>query len=263
MTIFYGTIGYVLLSSPNEDRYVLILSDSHSQLPYCGNYIEISDWFKQNINKLNVKLLLEEVPRTKDINLIDIFPNAEHTANLKKLYLDNPSLIHAIDIRNYLIPYSWETKMLVSSNETLKEYLLLIEDFFNFKNVDINKYLDYNLNEQINSVKELKNNFDLIINKYNELKKINEKYMNQPIKNIENNILENINDINDMIMEFLVISKIYKLNNKNIIIHTGLMHANAIVNLLLKYYSYELRYKSNINYNGDCITIPNHVLKKI
>lgn len=262
MKTIYGTIGYILFKHSNKEQYILLLADSHAQLPYCGDSIDISNWFKENMNKLDLKILLEEIPRVDNDLIFEIFPESEHTQKLKNLYLGNPSVIHAIDIRSYLMPYSWEVKNLVSSNETLKEYLVLLEDFFNFKNKQINNYLNYNLNNQLDEHAELKLNFNNILHKYNEFKKTYEKYMNEQIIKIDNSILEETSNIRDMIMEFLVISKIYKLNNKNIIIHTGLLHANEIFKLLIKYYSYELKYKSNINYDNGCTNIPNFIFEK-
>ena len=79
-----GSIGYTLLE--NGKNKVLILSDMHSELPYCEkNGIFVSDWMK---SKTKSKILLEEVPRT-DSTLKELWPSSPHTQKLKELFLSN------------------------------------------------------------------------------------------------------------------------------------------------------------------------------
>jgi hypothetical protein len=125
MTNIYGSVGYTLLR--NKYNTILILADVHSKLPYCENKIDISDWLKMNMNFTNV--LLEEVPRN-GVELNELWTESDHTQKLKDLFLQNSNLIHAIDIRPYLIPFSWEMCELKSDNITLNNYLKKIVILF-------------------------------------------------------------------------------------------------------------------------------------
>ena len=124
-----GSIGYTLLTTGINN--ILILADMHSELPYCeNNGIFVSDWMK---SKKNSKILLEEVPRLGS-TLKELWPTSIHTQKLKNLYLSNSISINGIDVRPFLIPYSWElineTKV---EDMSLKKYFSLIDDFFKIK----------------------------------------------------------------------------------------------------------------------------------
>ena len=132
-----GSIGYSYLS--NGKIKVLILSDMHSKLPYCNNNegIFVSDWLNK---KYKSKVLLEEVPRTGTV-LKELWPESPHTQKLKNLYL-NSRVIDGIDIRPFLIPFSWELfldnqidkiKKDELSKVKLIEYLSIISKFFSLK----------------------------------------------------------------------------------------------------------------------------------
>jgi hypothetical protein len=255
MINIYGSIGYTYLESIHNQypKYILLLSDMHSQLSYCDksdNSIKISEWF-MNKSKIN-NILLEEVPR-EDIKLKELFSDAEHTQDLKEMYLDNQNIIHALDIRPFLIPFSWELIELDLPNITLKEYLSLIENFYNFKHDKISKYLGniYNL-EYIKNNKYLSTHMQYIYNDYLKYKKTNFKFLDQKMLEIYNNnknVLEEINNILDNIMEYFTIAKIYKLkaNRKNILIHAGLSHTEKILSWLINLYEYKIISKNGLN----------------
>ena len=119
-----GSIGYTVLTN-NKDKDILILADNHSQLPYCKNGKFVSDWMK---SKNNSKILLEEVPRIGN-NLKELWPDAPHTQKLKNLFLENSIEIDGVDVRPFLIPFSWELVEEVNDIK-LKEYLDLLDKFF-------------------------------------------------------------------------------------------------------------------------------------
>ena len=107
-----GSIGYTLLENGNNK--VLILSDMHSELPYCEkNGIFVSDWMK---SKTKSKILLEEVPRT-DSTLKELWPSSPHTQKLKDLYLSkqNAKLLNYFPwkILNVLIVVRLEKRTLI------------------------------------------------------------------------------------------------------------------------------------------------------
>jgi len=254
-TSLYGSIGYTYLINEtleknNYPKYILVLSDNHSKLPYCNNYKMISDWLKEKINTNNI--LLEEVPRDNSQKLKDIFINSDHTQKLKKFFINNSNLILGIDIRPLLIKFSWELLELTEMPKlTLNQYLEDIDEFFYFNNhkiKNINK--NYEKGNIINSPCYIQ--FEVIKKIYLNYRKKNINHLNQLLSYIYDNhkiILEDLNNILDNIMEFYVILNIFKpqIDSKNIIIHTGLVHSEKIIYWLNNYYSYKIIEEKGIN----------------
>jgi hypothetical protein len=91
--------------------------------------------------------------------------------------------------------------------------------------------------------------FQEIKDEYNEFINNNKSYLKKTMIEIFNSkkeLLEKINDINSMIMEWYVLLLI--LNNKeNSIIHLGLAHSNRILDIIKDVYSFEVIKKSGIN----------------
>jgi hypothetical protein len=239
----YGLIGYTYLTHNTKNpKFILILADNHSKLPYCNNYTMISDWLKKK--SLNNNILLEEVPRD-NITLKEIFSTSDHTQKLKELFINNPKVINGIDIRPYLIKFSWELLELANIDQikdiSFNFFLEDIDNFFNFKNNKIKK-----LNKHYNEIDIQKLNchiqFKIIKDNYLNYKKKYEDHLNKNIVDIFNNhkyILEECNNILDNIMEFYIILNVFNKNNKNIIIHTGLAHSEKIIFWLTQCYFYE------------------------
>ena len=116
-----------------------------------------------------------------------------------------------------------------------------IDNFFNFKNNKIKE-----LNKHYNEIDIQKLNchiqFKIIKDNYLNYKKKYEEYLSKNILDIFNNdkyILNELNSILDNIMEFYIILNIFNKNNKNIIIHTGLVHSEKIIFWLTHCYFYE------------------------
>jgi hypothetical protein len=282
MKNIYGTIGYTFLNSNEVPNFILVLSDIHSKLKYCDDFIEISEWIKNNM--YNINILLEEVSR-EDFVLGELWESSDHTRKLKDLFLENKSLIHDIDIRPYLIPFSWEllknkdlSNLKMNPKIKLKFYLENVNEFLYFKLNKIRKKLpnvynrnfvkNHKLNIQLNIIKSLFKNY--IIN--------NISFMDLDIVDIHVNhqdILVDLNIILDSCMEWFIIAKMYELtftNNNNIIIHTGLFHSERINNVLHDIYNYKIINQGGINTidnaenNEDltgCITLPNSIEEKI
>jgi hypothetical protein len=274
MTNIYGSVGYTLLR--NKYNTILIFADVHSKLPYCENKIDISDLFKDNMNYINI--LLEEVPRD-GVELNELWTESDHTQKLKDLFLKNSNLIHAIDIRPYLIPFSWEMCELNNKNIiTLSDYIKKINNFLEltdnyFKN---NLSLVYNEKYLMNNIYLGKHFLELhiLFNSYKE------KYINYMGKNIcdlfiENkSILEEFNNILDSSMEWFAIAKMFqlKINKKNVLMHTGLYHSDNIRNKLIELYDYKIidihginsikQIKNTPNYNG-CVSLPSHIKSQL
>lgn len=212
---------------------------NHSKLPYCNNYTMISDWLKKK--SLNNNILLEEVPRD-NITLKEIFSTSDHTQKLKELFINNPKVINGIDIRPYLIKFSWELLELdKTENMLFNNYLEDINDFFNFKNTKIRE-----LNKNYNKLNIIKLNcyiqFKIIKENYLNYIEKYKNFLNKNIVDIFNNdkyILKEFNNILNDIMEFYIILSLFSVNNKNIIIHTGLVHSEKIIFWLTQCYFYE------------------------
>ncbi len=275
MTNIYGSVGYTLLR--NKYNTILIFADVHSKLPYCENKIDISDWFKDNMNFTNV--LLEEVPRD-GVELNELWTESEHTQKLKNLFLQNSNLIHAIDIRPYLIPFSWEMCELKTDNNiiTLNNYLKKINVFLELEDDYFKKKLSLVYNEKylIKNVHLGKHFLELHI-LFNSYKEKYAKYMEKNVCDIfkENKIiLEEFNNILDSTMEWFAIAKMFQLkfNKKNVIMHTGLYHSNNIRNKLMELYEYKIidnngintikDIENNKNYSG-CISLSPSVTSQL
>jgi hypothetical protein len=54
MKNIYGTIGYTFFNSNEVPNFILVLSDIHSKLKYCDDFIEISEWIKNNMYNINI-----------------------------------------------------------------------------------------------------------------------------------------------------------------------------------------------------------------
>jgi len=241
-----GSIGYTLLTNGNNN--ILILSDMHSELPYCkANGIFVSDWMK---TKKNSKILLEEVPRIGN-TLKELWPTSIHTQKLKDLYINNSIVINGVDVRPFLIPYSWELINEAKVEEmNLKTYLHLIDNFFqvkhsyfikDLKNIYTKEYLDNSklgehfMNMKKDILKYIQENKNILKKNISEIYKTN------------NQILEKINDFISNIMEWYIIAKIFQQNNNNFIVHAGLLHTSNLNNLLINEYDYKLSNYDGIN----------------
>lgn len=263
MINIYGSIGYTILKHSNYNK-IIVFADMHDTLKSCENKINISSWMLTKFKSSSI--LLEEVPR-EDVELKELWTNAEHTQELKNLYLQYPNNIKPIDIRPFLIPFSYEILNEVSGklyDITLKEYLTDINDFFNFKNKYLLKNLsNYNLDKLLNTklghhfIKIKKTYLNLLIdihnkinNKIRDLYKLNYKYLN------------NISMLLNFIMEWYICANIDLLKEKPIIVHAGLFHSENIITLLSKFYNYSIVYNMGKNKLMDnkeeqgCINLP-------
>jgi hypothetical protein len=273
MTNIYGSVGYTILR--NKYNTILVMADVHSKLSYCDNKIDVSDWFKENMNIKNI--LLEEVPRD-GVELNELFKESEHTQKLKNLFLQNSKLIHAIDIRPYLIPFSWEMCKLQDENKscefTLEKYLENLDIFFNFKDTYIQNNLSLVYSKKyLMTENKLGEHFIELYKIFESYKKENNMYMKKSIIEIFNNkthrILDEFNNILDSIMEWFIIAKMFQLkyNKKNVIIHTGLYHSKNIIDKLIESYDYSIIDVNGINsieeinkydnYSG-CVSLSNY-----
>lgn len=248
MLNIYGTIGYTVLKNIKLNNMIIILADMHDTLPTCDNQTNISNWFKTKFK--SSKILLEEVPRD-GIELEELWLNAPHTQELKKLFINNPQLIHAVDVRPHLIPFSWELIMKININRdvNLKHYLQDIDKFFCLKSEYIIKNLsNYNKNKLPGT--KLGKHFMIIKRKYRNFLQKFINYKKSTIKQIylkNPKVLYQINKILDEIMEWYICANIILNEIKPIILHTGLSHSEKVINWLLDHYEYIIVDKYGIN----------------
>ena len=237
----YGSIGYTILK--NENHYIIIFADMHDLLKECKNNVIISEWIYNKFNSSYI--LLEEVERIKGIELGEIWGESIHTQKLKELYLNNKNNIIPIDIRPFLIPFSWELKK--NSKITLYNYLMIIDNFFCIEDLYIKGRLKY-YDKKLILLKTLGKHFmALKYIYYNILIKYYE-YINKYLYEIDDKILLDINELLDFIMEWYICSNINSLQNKSNIVHTGLAHSENIIILLTNIYNYKIIYQYGTNY---------------
>jgi hypothetical protein len=243
MTTIYGSVGYFLLKGRNNK--ILLYADKHDDNIGCDNTTDMAGWMKTKFTSSNI--ILEEVPRNNESKLEELWPTSYHTQNLKNLYLENPNIIKGIDIRTFLIPYSWELDGTEEQRTiTLLEYMKKIDEFFSLKNeyciktLPIYKNLQHTLKGK--HFMRLKKNFKNFLNKHQSL-------LGETIHNIKQNnisVLNEVNEILDSIMEWYTIANID--DNRNNVIHVGLAHSEKIVEWLTSHYKYMIEMEQGINY---------------
>jgi hypothetical protein len=238
----YGTIGYTIFNN-NNHHHIIVFADMHDSLKECDNNIIISDWIKNKFD--SSVILLEEVERINDMKLGEIWDESKHTQELKKLYLNNKNKIIPVDIRPFLIPFSWEINK--DTKITLFNYLLMIDNFFCVNDSYIKDKLKYYNHLLIKTTKSGEHFMALKHMYYNFLVKYND-YFHLSLNKINDNILLEINELLDFIMEWFICSNIDYNKTKPIIIHTGLAHSQNILKLLSHIYNYNIIHQSGTNY---------------
>jgi hypothetical protein len=248
MKNIYGTIGYTILQSDEYQIKIIIMADMHDKLPQCENKINVSEWFK---NKLHTsKILLEEVPRD-DVNLIELWSNSIHTQELKNLYLQNPKNIQAVDVRPFLVLFSWEIIDINNKSHdiSLYDYLKSIDNFFTFNHVYFLNKIPFYGENKIKNTKlgehylKIKKNYINFLNKYRHL-------MNKKVYTLTKThryVLEELNEIMSEIMEWNICGNIVTNKNQSIILHAGLAHSEKTIEWLKNHYGFKLIIDQGIN----------------
>ena len=245
MLYLQGTIGYTIFINSVTRKKIIVFADMHDKLPPCPfpNSIKISKWFNKKFK--TAKLLLEEVVRVENMKLEALWDASEHTNDLKLLFLNNQNEIEAIDIRPYLIPYSWETvKQSKDKNMLLRDYFKNIIIFLNLENDFLKnqiKFFNQKISDHLKTI-QIKFMRFLIKNKHLLGKSIIYVFNNNQ------NILEDYNTLLNDCMEWYTCLLIEKYKNKTVMIHAGLYHTEKINSLLKNYYKYEIIYKEGINF---------------
>lgn len=256
MSFLSGASGLTyLVSTIGAIKEILLMHDIHDGVSYCSEtdnkfeHLFVTDYFN---NANDIQKILEETVDTK-VKLTDLWPNAKHTQTLKKLANKNIKDIYSVDIRPFLIPFSWE---LIQTNKTkfgeiiLSKYLVFLEKFFN-KPTDSKVYSKYIKNINIKNEeykKEAATHISDLHNIFNILKKKHQNKLNIKLIDIYNNNIEILYELNNLlsaIMEWYIIILTLS-NSKNSIIHVGLAHSNRIEKILVKYYKFKIKYHNGI-----------------
>ena len=249
--IISGSIGITILKKEynGKNKYILLFSDKHAEVLYCDDVtITISDFLKENMAKHQV--LLEEVPRTNNIELEQLWSGSEHTMNLKDLYLENKYLIIPVDLRPLILPVSYE---IIDMNRndflefTMGEYLFNLDLFFNLKGEIFNRYFT----PLVNNLEIRKTGINkFFMRMYNDYLKIKRKVKRDRtvIYYLDNNIylLNDIDDIYSNIIEFYTLLQIFQTYDLSII-HMGLYHSSSILNCLKNDCNFEILYQNGKN----------------
>ena len=237
MNYIYGSIGYTILKL--NYKKIIILSDMHDVLKPCNkNEIFISKWLENKIKKNKSKILLEEVPNNHN-NLKLLWEESPHTNELKKLYLEKSHLIVGIDIRYLLIPFSLELINDINTNLYIDEYLKQVNDFFSLIFFKLNNFKYFKLENLKNTLIgkhfiKIKNNYKHFLLKYKII------LNNKLVSVITSDFINDFNDILNDIIEWYTCACIFEYDNKSIIIHIGLYHAEKIINLLINIYKFKI-----------------------
>lgn len=242
MKYLSGATGYTILSRGTKD--ILLLADIHDGVNYCerGTGIFIDDYLKKHSK--NSQILLEESINDPELNLTDLWPDAEHTRKLKLLKEKDDSIIPT-DIRPYLIPFSWQ---LAESNKTyqdiqIKKYMSLFDLFFKKKDVVYERfifpYIGCNSRYIANDGDrvKLRQMFDDFNNKiFKELYELAGNKTMQEMLKIQNEkgkfyeYLHKIENLNSLIMEYYILLLTLS-DERNSIIHTGLAHSTRLIDM--------------------------------
>jgi len=238
-----------------KNKKVVLMHDVHSGVEYCSNLdnsIDVSDFFK-NINISN-QILLEESVKG-NAKLTDLWPDAKHTQELKKLALNNLENLEVVDIRPYLIPFSWELletkKEKKLTDKKFKDYLEPLNNFFNkkgslYKNhVEDKKVLDKFFKDK---VCEQLDDLKLLFTHYKEN---NSKLLKENLLYVFKNnlaILHKLNDILSCLMEWYTILLLFTTDRETSIVHVGLAHSTRIKNILIKRYKFKLEDEQGITH---------------
>jgi len=249
MLYLQGTIGYTIFINPITKKKIIVFADMHDNLPPCPfkNSIKISRWFEKKFK--TAILLLEEVVRNNNIKLEGLWNSSDHTTELKNLFLSNKNKIEAIDIRPYLIPFSWE--IIQQSEDKHMIFKNYFKDFLKFLKLEIDLII---IKKNFHNNQKIKEHFKQIKKKFLKYLLNNKKLLNKTIFEIYQNNLNVLEDFNVLLndcMEWYICVLIDNYKHKTIMIHAGLYHTEKVNNLLKNFYNFEKIYEIGINYLND------------
>ena len=254
MRYLSGATGYTIFNSGSlelPNKSILLLSDIHDGVNYClrNQPTEYIDIFLEEKSKSH-QILLEESINDPELNLTELWPDAEHTTKLRELKEENNKII-PVDLRPYLIPFSWQ---FASSNDayrkfTISQYLHCFDNFFNYNGKTYEKFI-FPYYEFINTEnkKRLYTIFILIKNEYLKFKS---KYPGVTkigdLLEKDKSHMDSIDHINSLIMEYYILVLILS-DRRDTIIHTGLAHSTRLKKFLVEDFNFIIKKDSNMTH---------------
>ena len=251
-----GLVGYSLLKNPEKKTYVLLLADIHDGVDYCKlgedgkSSVFIDEILNSFLKEDGYNVLLEEVPRTFNLELKELWPDATHTQRLKDWYIDNQDKVIPVDIRPFLVPFSFQKanyKMIEEKELKMRmsKYVEVLDSLFFLNEISLEESIPFFKNILL----ALENKKDLnkgIMRLYKELKgfykelrsKINleETFGEIYEKNIE--WFRDLEGLKIAIMDWYTILML--LSNKNSVIHFGLAHYDHVKSILIKNFGFTI-----------------------
>ena len=252
-----GLVSYSILLNPENNKLVILLGAVHDGVEYCGSKQKI--WIDSVLDKLldkdDIKIFLEEVPR-EGLELIELWPNAEHTQRLKNWFISNQAKIVPIDIRPYLVPFSYQKynmKLLEKEEKILpmKEYLRTFDSLFNLNNIPLKESINFFKN--IVYALQHKSTQKGILEMYKILKKKYLKLLEKIIltdtfeKTITNNLqwFRELEELKLNIMDWY--TSLVLMGNHHSIVHFGLAHYLNVRKVLENNFKFKLIYQTGLN----------------
>jgi len=252
-----GLVGYSILMNPENNKLIILLGDVHDGVSYCGNNQKI--WIDSILDKLldkqEIKVLLEEVPRD-GLELVELWPDAEHTQRLKNWFISNQDKIIPIDIRPYLIPFShqkFHLKMLENEekNILMKEYLKTLNSLFKLSELPLKDSIKFFKN--IISALEDKSTQKGILEMYKILRKKYQKLLDEinlgdtfETTNIKNQEwFRKLEELKLNIMDWY--TALLLMGNHHSIVHFGLAHYLNVRRVLEHNFKFKLIYQTGLN----------------
>jgi len=269
-----GLVGYTLLKKGN--KYIWLLGDIHSGVEYCDN-TDLEEIFIDELlnnfinNNNNINIALEEVPRKLlDIELVELWPNDEHTQRLKEWYIKNEDIIISIDIRPFLVPFSYQKYFMKDqihddeNNMIMTDYFNTLDTLFNFKKQNGKKHIIFfkNILKALNnkdSNKGILEMFKLLKHKYNNLKNkinLNDTFENTVIKH--KNIFEQLDELKLNIMDWYTV--LVLLGKGHYVCHFGLVHYMNVKEILIKNFNFEIIEEKGIHHIEDIKQLDNNLI---
>ena len=270
-----GVVSYTVLINPENNKFTVLLGDIHDGVTYCDankyNNIFIHELLDEISKNKYFLTFLEEVPRDNKIKLVELWPNAKHTQELKKLFLNNQERIIPIDPRPYLVPFSYQKYDMniledEERNMLMKDYLKTFDILFMLNDTPLDNSIIFfkNILDSLSHKspqKGILKMYKLLKEKYMVLKKdinINDTF--------EKTIKENkyffimLEELKMNVMDWYTV--LLLMNNNNNIIHFGLAHYLNVRNVLEKRFNFKVIHKKGLEtLNNEfpinsCLTIP-------
>lgn len=251
-----GLVSYTILLNPINNKFIILLGDVHDGVSYCEkDKIWIDRILDKLLHKNKIKVLLEEVPRD-GLELVELWPNAEHTQRLKKWFLQNQDKIIPIDIRPYLIPFShqkYNLKMLEESEKNIKmnEYLKTLNSLFKLNSIPLKQSITFfkkiiNALEDKSTQKGIFKMYKILKQKFIDLiKKINlEGTFEETIKN-DPEWFNQLEELKLNIMDWY--TSLLLLGNYHSIVHFGLAHYLNVLKVLENNFKFKIIYQNGLN----------------